>query len=222
MLLAFKFLLFDCWPFDFLRTKCNMHGSLRSNSQSPLWLPTCSHFSRPYSRISVSLGSVSLSLSLSTFCFQFLTFLSSSLFANELFFFFYYLGFCVNLCFVFLAWCIHLSLSIFVEYYGVLCFCVVMWMFYLFSVCRTKLYLFWVYMFCCWLWLLCFFCLNVFKFCIAVFCCLSVWLPLCSYCVLIWVSPLPTDKENWQKNIKVAQISLVQDKKAHRSSPNLP
>lgn len=146
ILLAFQFLLFDCWPFDFLRTQCNMHVSLRSNGQSPLWLPTPNHSSRPSSRVSVLFVSVSLYISLALLSVPHC--MCSSSFLLFFLWFLCLLMSCVS----------NMVCTSFIKYFcGVLCrdLCCsgVMWMLYLFSVCRIKLYLFWINIFCCCLWL---------------------------------------------------------------------
>lgn len=74
---------------------CNMHVSPRSNGQSPLWLPTPNHSSRP-SRVLF----VSLCLSLSPF--------SSSLYVYSIFSFISW----VFVLIVFLTCCVYLSLSV--------------------------------------------------------------------------------------------------------------
>lgn len=114
---------------------------------------------------------------------------------------------------LFLPWCVHLSLSIFVVYYVILyrfvfmC-CSVNALF--FSVNRIKLCLFRNYIFCCCLWWWFVFFLNVFEFCTTLFCCSMFWLPLCSSCVLLWVLPSPNiclinwnDRGNCQQNSEI-------------------
>lgn len=210
---AFQFLLFDCWPFDFLRTRCNMHVSLRSNGQSPLWLPAPNHSSRPSSRISFVSLCVSLSLCVSPSPLSLLS-LPHYVCTNLSF-----ISWVFALIYMFLTCFVHLSLSI------VKWLCVVVLLFECFSVCAgLSCILCWILYFVV-VVIVGFFCfINVFDFCTAVFCCLMFWLPLCSSCVLLWVLPSPTicllwigmTKEIANKTVtlihrKMAQISLVQD-----------
>jgi len=108
----FQFLLFDCWPFEFLGTRGNMHVSLRSNGQSPLWLPTPNHSSWPSSRVSFVSVCFSVSLPIHILSFQLL--------AICVLVVLFLWDFVLYLCPVFLTWCVRLSLCIFVEYYVVI------------------------------------------------------------------------------------------------------
>ncbi len=135
ILLAFQFLLFVG---HFISYKfCDMHVSQRSNGQSPLWLPTLNHFSRP-SRILF----LSLSLSLSLFSVPHCMCTSCS--------FLLYLNFVVMYALVFDMVCrLHLSFVEYSDFCRNLCSCVIMWMFYLLYVNRIKLYSFPINVFCC-------------------------------------------------------------------------
>lgn len=91
--LASQILLLDCWPFDFLRTQCRMHGSLRSNGQSP---PSdCSLQITPPDLLQGVYIGFCLSLPLSLF----FSTLFSSIYVYEVFFLF---------CSVFLTCSVHL------------------------------------------------------------------------------------------------------------------
>lgn len=208
--LASQILLLDCWPFDFLRTQCRMHGSQRSNGQSP---PSdCSLQITPPDLLQGVYIGFCLSLPLSLFF--------STLFPLYMYMRCFFVLFCVSnmLCASsFKYYCDVLSSS-FVKKKQVF-----IWMLYCFEVyvCGLSWFMLILIIFCCILYFVLFFswyCV-LYKF-FLLFCVL--WLPLCSSCDPLWISPSPViclfwigvtnktaNKTAERINRKVVQISLV-------------
>lgn len=153
--------MLDCWPFDFLRTQCCMHGSLRSNGQSP---PSdCSLQITPPDLLQGVYIGFCLSLPLSLFF--------STLFPLYMYMRVFFVMFCVSnmLCASFIKYYCDVLSSSFVKKKKE----VFIWMLYCFEVYVRGLSLFMLILiiFCCVLYFVLFcFSLDI-VFCTSSFCC---------------------------------------------------